>query len=213
MEVKKPIAVLGGTFDPVHLGHLRLAIDLAETLKLEQIRLMPGYQPVHRDSPSATPEQRLDMLKLAVADIKQLSIDDRELQRKGPSFTLLSLQEIRCEIGPEQPMFFILGEDAFSQFDSWHQWQKLINYAHLLVAVRPGNYPKMSQQLSNFVEKNKFTEHGYPVTAAGSVVWMKNPILEIASSDIRKRINENKSIRYLLPAKVYKYIEQHSIYH
>ena len=231
-KMQAPMAVLGGTFDPVHHGHLRLAIDLTETMKLDNIRLMPGFQPVHRDRPSATAEQRLKMLELAVADIEQLTVDDRELRRKGPSYTLLSLQELRAEIGAEKPLFFIMGEDAFSQLDSWYQWQDLIKYAHLMVAIRPGNHPKISQQLEDFVHKNEYkaelidasasnsmklmpygyTGALYPETAAGKVVWMNNPILEIASSDIRKRIAEKRSIRYLLPASVYQYIKQQKIY-
>ena len=212
-ETKKPaIAILGGTFDPIHLGHLRLAIDLAEKLGLEEVRLMPSFQPVHRESPTATQEQRLKMLQLAVDDIKELSIDDRELQREGPSYTLLSLQEIRKEIGPEQPLFFILGDDAFNQFDSWYQWQDIINYAHLLIAIRPGKHEQISEQLENFIENNEFKSIEYPYTACGTVIRIDNPMLDISSSEIRKRINENKNIRYLLPAKVYDYIEQQKIY-
>jgi len=214
---KSAIAILGGTFDPVHHGHLRLAIDLAEKLDLEQVRLMPSFQPVHRDEPTATEKQRLTMLQLAVEDIKELSVDDRELQRKGPSYTLLSLQEIRKEIGPDQPLFFILGDDAFDQFDSWYQWQEIINYAHLLIAIRPGSHPQVgeqqtSQQLEDFIQDNAYKGDGYPDTNCGSVIRMNNPILDIASSEIRKRVGENKNIRYLLPAKVYEYIEQQKIY-
>ncbi len=117
----KPVAILGGTFDPVHHGHLRLALDIAERMDLEELRLMPGYQPVHRDRPFATVKQRIQMLELAVADINVLTVDKRELQRKGPSYTLLSLQEIRAEIGEDKPLYFILGEDAFCHFDSWYR--------------------------------------------------------------------------------------------
>ncbi len=211
-KTKSAIAILGGTFDPVHLGHLRLAIDLAENLGLQEVRLMPSFQPVHRDSPTATEKQRLTMLQLAVEDIKELSVDDRELQRKGPSYTLLSLQEIRKEIGSEQPIFFILGDDAFNQFDSWYQWQEIINYAHLLIAIRPGSHSKTSQQINDFIKDNEYKGDGYPATNCGSVIRINNPILDIASSDIRKRIGENKNIRYLLPAKVCEYIEQQKIY-
>jgi len=209
----KPMAVLGGTFDPIHHGHLRLAIDMAERLNLEELRLMPGYQPVHRDSPAATTEQRLQMLELAVADIDMLTVDDRELRRKGPSYTLLSLQEIRAEIGNSKPLYFILGEDAFSQFDSWYQWRDLITYAHLLVAVRPGFHPHLSEQLKKFVADNEYKGEYFPDTAAGNIVWLNNPVLEIASSDIRQRIYENRNVRYLLPANVYEYLESHKIYH
>ncbi len=209
----QPVAILGGTFDPVHHGHLRLAIDIAERLNLQEMRLMPGYQPVHRNRPMATSSQRLRMLELAVADIDILKVDNRELVRKGPSYTLLSLQEIRIETGDDKPLYFILGEDAFSQLDSWYQWQELINYAHLLVAVRPGHHPQLSEPLEKFVTENAYEGEHFPDTPAGSLVWLHNPVLEIASSDIRKRISQNRNIRYLLPANVYEYLESHKIYH
>jgi len=211
-SINSPVAVLGGTFDPVHHGHLRLAIDLAEKLNLDNIRLMPGYQPVHRDRPSATAEQRLEMLKLAVANNNELTVDARELSRKGPSYTLLSLQEMRAEIGDSCPLFFILGEDAFSQFDQWHQWQQIIQYAHLLIAIRPGVHPEISAQLDSFVKQHEFKGEGFPTTAAGSLIKIDNVMLEIASSDIRQRLSENRSIRYLLPANVFNYINQQNIY-
>lgn len=206
------IAVLGGTFDPVHNGHLRLAIELAEKLNLHQVRLMPGYLPVHKDSPSASTEQRLQMLSLAVADSPELTVDDREIKRQGPSYTLLSLQELRKEVGEDCPIYFILGEDAFSKFDEWHQWRELIRYAHLLVAIRPGIHADISPELEQFVEANQYRGEGIPTSAAGYVIRMSNVMLEISSSDIRQRIAENRNIRYLLPANVHRYIAEQQIY-
>lgn len=206
------IAVLGGTFDPIHHGHLRLAIDVAEKLRVEYVRLMPGYQPVHREQPLATTEQRLQMLRLAVAKMDRLTIDERELNRKGASYLLLSLQELRAEIGENRPLFFILGEDAFCQFDQWHQWQRLLEYTHILVAVRPGNHRHLSAELQSFTDSHEYNEQGYPQTASGNIIWMDNVLLEIASSDIRKRITERRSIRYLLPERVVEYIHQQGIY-
>ena len=206
------IAILGGTFDPIHHGHLRLATDLAEQLNLSSLKLMPDYQPMHRDVPSATPDQRLEMLKLAICDNSELDIDDRELKRKGPSYTLLSLKEIRAEIGPNAPLYFVLGEDAFGHFDQWHQWQKIIEYAHILVAIRPGVYPDFSRDLTNFVNNVKYQGQGYPQTAYGSVVFINNVKLEISSSAIRQKITEGQSIQYLLPKKVADYIQLNKIY-
>ncbi|MCP4274046.1 MAG: nicotinate-nucleotide adenylyltransferase [Gammaproteobacteria bacterium] len=208
----KPVAILGGTFDPVHHGHLRLAIDIAETLKLHELRLMPGYQPVHRDRPSASVEQRLQMLKLAVANSDVLTVDDRELLRKGPSWTLLSLKEIRNEIAESTPLYFILGEDAFCHFDSWYHWEDLINYAHLLVAVRPGSHPKTSKKLQQFVQQYQYQGEGFPESASGNIIFLDNPMLDIASSDIRERISNNRNIQHLLPTDVIEYLQTQKIY-
>ena len=209
---KAAVAILGGTFDPVHNGHLQLGSYIAESLKLDQIRLMPSYQPMHRETPSATTDQRLAMLELAVANLDQMLIDDRELRRKGPSYTLLSLQELRAELSDDAPLYFILGEDAFYDFDSWYHWQEIIKYAHILVAGRPGNHAELSDQLAYFVEKNKFTGESYPETPAGTIVWVDNTKIEIASSDIRQRIKENKTVKHLLPDDVYQYILHQNIY-
>ena len=210
--VNSAVAVLGGTFDPVHHGHLQLAIDVAERLNLTQVRLMPSFQPVHRSNTTATSEQRLKMLQLAVADSSKLVVDDREFRRQGASYTLLSLEEIRAEIGNETPLFFIMGEDAFSQFDSWHQWQKLVDYAHILVAIRPGKHPKISATLARFADLHGYTGESVPTSAAGNIIWMDNVVLEISSSDIRQRIAEQRNLSYLLPLKVIDYIEQQQIY-
>jgi nicotinate-nucleotide adenylyltransferase len=206
------IAVLGGTFDPIHHGHLRLAIDLAEQLNLSSLKLMPGYQPMHRDIPLATAEQRLEMLKLAICDNSILDIDDRELKRKGPSYTLLSLKEIRAEAGPTTPLYFVLGEDAFCHFDQWYQWQEIIEYAHILIAVRPGSHPELSDDLTNFVNKVKYQGQGYPETACGSIVFIDNARLEISSTAIRQKITEQRSVQYLLPKNVVDYIQLNKVY-
>jgi nicotinate-nucleotide adenylyltransferase len=208
----KAIAVLGGTFDPIHHGHLRLAIDLAEQLNLSSLKLMPGYLPMHRDTPSATAEQRLEMLKLSIMDNSILDIDERELKRKGPSYTLLSLKEIRAEIGPTTALYFVLGADAFCHFDEWHQWQKLLEYAHILVAVRPGSHPEFSKDLTAFVNKVKYQSQGYPKTASGSVVFIDNAKLEISSTTIREKIAEGQSVQYLLPKSVVNYIQLNKVY-
>ena len=206
------VAVLGGTFDPIHHGHLRLAIDLAEQLNLSSLKLMPGYQPVHRDNPCATAVQRLDMLKLAIDNNSVLDVDARELKRKGPSYTLLSLKEIRAEIGPTAPLYFVLGEDAFCHFDQWHQWQQLIEYTHILVAIRPGSYPKFSSDLTDFVARVEYQGEGYPVAASGTVVFIDNAQLEISSTAIRQKITKGQSIQYLLPKNVADYIQSNKIY-
>lgn len=210
---KKPaLAILGGTFDPVHIGHLTLALDVATKLQLDEVRLMPGFQPVHREAPSATAEQRLCMLQLAVSEHQKLTIDDREIRRQGPSYSLLSLQELRDETGIDTSLYFILGEDAFAHFDSWYQWQQLIKYCHLLIALRPGKHPEISPELTAFIHANQYQGDGYPHTAAGSVVLFDNTLLDISSTVIKNHLSEEGDISAFLPEKVAHYIKQHKIY-
>ena len=119
-----PLALLGGTFDPVHWGHLRIASETAAALKLPEVRLIPSQAPVHRASPGATGEQRLAMLRLAVADAPGLSVDDRELTRDTPSYTTLTLESLRTEF-PLRPLIWLIGVDAFVHINTWYEWPRL----------------------------------------------------------------------------------------
>lgn len=206
------VGVLGGTFDPIHLGHLQLVTELREQLSLERILLMPDFQPVHRNTPTASVTQRLQMLQIAIEEHKDVFVDDREIKRQGPSYTLFSLQELRTELGPDIPLFFILGADAFCDFDHWHEWKELIQYAHLLVASRPGDHTDVSKQLAVFIDTYEHQSEDYPTTAFGSVIFMTNKLLNISSSDIRQRLADKKDVHYLVPPGVSSYIEQHKIY-
>jgi len=132
-----PIAILGGTFDPVHYGHLRFADDVRRALGLAEVRLVPAADPPHRDSPTASAADRLAMLELAVAEFPGLVVDDRELRRAGKSYTVLTLQELRTEF-PGSPILVLLGADAFRGLPSWHRWHELFDLAHFVVVERPG---------------------------------------------------------------------------
>ena len=119
-----PLALLGGTFDPAHFGHLRIASETAAALKLPDVRLIPSKTPVHRARPGANEAQRLAMLKLAVADIPGLVADDRELKRDTPSYTVLTLESLRAEF-PQRPLIWLIGIDAFMHINHWYQWPRL----------------------------------------------------------------------------------------
>ena len=130
----KPIGILGGTFDPIHFGHLRSGLEVYESLEFEHIRLIPCGVPPHRELPIASNEQRLAMMRLAVEDNTKLIVDQRELQREGPSYTVDTLLELRQEF-PDTPLCLIIGSDAFLGLDSWHQWKKIPQLAHLRLLV------------------------------------------------------------------------------
>ena len=131
------LGIMGGTFNPVHNGHLHAATAFAEAFNLPQLYLMPCYQPVHKQFPIASAEQRLAMLNIALANHDNLCVDDRELKRVGASYTIDSLQQIRAEIGSEARIYFALGTDAFSSLSRWKHWQELFTYANFVVLHRP----------------------------------------------------------------------------
>ncbi len=154
------VAVFGGTFDPVHNGHLRSAVEVRQALELETIRLIPSYLPPHREVPGSAPEDRLEMLKLATRGVDNIDVDDREVRRQGSSFMIDTLRSIREEIGDAVPLILVIGFDAFQLLDSWREWQSLTDEAHLLVLARPGSHPgdtfpaeNLTTELTDFFEK------------------------------------------------------------
>lgn len=131
------IGMLGGTFDPVHIGHLRGALEVAELLELDELRLTPSARPPHRDMPSVTAEDRLAMVQSAVAGVSPLTVDDRELKRDKPSYTLDTLESMRAELAPRDQLFLLLGWDAFCGLPTWHRWEELLEHCHIVVLQRP----------------------------------------------------------------------------
>lgn len=202
-------AILGGTFDPVHNGHLRMAIEVQERLGAQQVDLLPCYQPVHRDDPGATVAQRLTMLHRAVTDVYGLSVDSREIDRKGPSYSVHTLQEIRQEKGGDISLVWVMGSDAFAGFECWHQWQTILTLCHLVVVLRPGTSLKMTESLHAGFCESLSCLHEKP---AGAIVPMTFAPLDISSTYIRKQIAEGKSPRFLLPDTVYDYIKENNLY-
>src|SRR5690625_6949214 len=131
------IGVFGGTFDPIHCCHLRLALEVKQALALDQRRLMPCHRPGHRDAPEVSDAQRVEMLKLALSTSDQFQLDNREFERLGPSYSVDTLTEMRAELGPEASLAWILGSDAFAGRDRWHRWQELLDRGHLIQVMRP----------------------------------------------------------------------------
>ena len=131
------VGLLGGTFDPVHFGHLRSAVEVCEQLQLDELRLIPSARPPHRGMPGATAAQRLRMVELALGQGGGLQVDDRELQRERPSYTVETLESLRQELGSDVALFMVLGWDAFCGLPSWHRWESLLELANLVVLQRP----------------------------------------------------------------------------
>jgi len=208
-----PVGVFGGTFNPVHYGHLRSALELAERLQLEQLRLMPCAVPPHREAPACDARHRLAMLELAVAGEPVLACDDRELRRGGKSYTIDSLIDLRRELGPTGSLCLVMGCDAVLALPTWHRWEELLDWAHVAVIARPGWELPDSGPVARWLHGHRFTD---PATLrqrpGGGVVVAELRPLAISSTEIRALLARGASPRFLLPDAVLEYIRVHDLY-
>ncbi|MEE9424569.1 MAG: nicotinate-nucleotide adenylyltransferase [Methylococcales bacterium] len=206
------IAVLGGSFDPIHIGHLRIAIEVRDQFQADEVRLIPCGLPPHRDPFIASADQRLQMLELAIENEPALLVDDREIRQSRMSYTVDTLTDLRQEIG-QQSLCLIIGADAYQQLDTWHQWTQLLNLAHLVVVQRPGYTMTTSAKVADYTAK-RCTNNVQQLKQqhAGLVYFLKTPPLEISSTRIKALLAEHKSIRCLVPDSVFRWLQQHRIY-
>ncbi len=215
---------MGGTYDPVHCGHLRMALELSELFKpvanatgstapSAEIHLLPCFQPVHRGEPGATSQQRVAMLTMATEGEPALVVDQREIQRGGPSYTVESLEDIREQCGAEEPVALVLGTDAFNGLASWHRWQEIPQLAHLIVLHRPGWALSTTDELKELMSVRNVAEisalHAQP---AGCILPLELTGLDISSSKVRTSIMSGHSARYLVPDSVWRYICDNRLY-
>lgn len=215
-----PVGIFGGTFDPIHLGHLRLAEEARESLGLDHVRLIPSGQPPHRQAPGSPPEDRLQMARLAAEGNPGLVVDDGEVRSPHTSFTVPTLERLRAEFGPHRPLVLILGADAFEGLPGWHRWQELFGLTHLAVANRPGFAPHgrrwpgvLSAELEAACQHRLGTDPSVLGEApAGRVVAFDMTPLAISASLIRDLLKAGHSARYLLPDAVLDYIRTHRLY-
>jgi nicotinate-nucleotide adenylyltransferase len=206
------IGIFGGTFDPVHFGHLRAAAEAREHLGLRDFRLLPAGTPPHRASTFAAAEHRMAMLQLAVRRYPDLSVDDREVRRGGNSFMVDTLGEIRDEEG-ETPLVLMIGQDAASALDSWHEWIRLFDLAHIVIMRRPDakhiySGALFAQMQRRSVDDPELLKH----SPAGRVLHLEVTQLAISSTDIRHQIAGGGDPRFLLPDSVIDYIHKHRLY-
>jgi len=200
------IGILGGTFDPIHNGHLRTALDVLQALDLDELRLIPLRDPPHRQQPSSTPKQRLEMLHAAITRVPDLTVDRRELDREGKSYSVLTLQSLRQELG-NTPICMILGQDAFQGFPQWHKPEEILHLAHLVVMQRPGE-PKQTPYPEHM------TDHPDDLRSnpGGRIYMQAVTQLDISSTRIREMLQAGHSPRYLLPGTVLDIIERDGLY-
>ena len=208
-----PLAVLGGTFNPVHYGHLRSAVELVEHLGFAELRLMPCASPPHRDTPTCSAEHRAAMVELAVAGESTLACDRRELNRAGPSYTIDSLQELRSERGAAASICLVMGCDAFLAIDSWRDWQRLLEFAHIVVIGRPGwQLPTTGPVAAWLTTHRAHSAAALAAAPAGTIHIEELRPLAISSTEIRSLLQSGNSVRYLLPEPVIDYIQSHGLY-
>lgn len=212
----EPVGIFGGTFDPVHFGHLRVALELKEHLGLQAMLLLPCHVPPHRGDPHASAEQREAMLRMATADEPALTLDRRELERSGPSYMVDTLTSLREEYGSERPLCLIIGGDAFASLPSWYHWQELIELAHIVVAHRPGwqvEQATLDVQLQDLMQRHRLSSPDeLALRPAGGLLMQAVTQLDISATGIRQLVAAGKSANYLLPQNVWNFIQQQKLY-
>ena len=207
-----PVGVLGGTFNPVHYGHLRSALELVERLQLQQLRLMPCAVPPHREAPACSAQHRAAMAGLAVAGEPRLACDSRELQREGKSYTIDSLIELRDELGADLGLYLVMGCDAVLTIDTWHRWRELLDWAHIVVIARPGWHLPHSGTVARWLASHELPAAAALERPAGGIIVEELRPLAISATEIRDLLAAGRSARYLLPEPVLDYIESHRLY-
>jgi nicotinate-nucleotide adenylyltransferase len=213
-----PIGIFGGTFDPIHYGHLRLAEEAAERLRLAEVRFIPAGSPPHRTAPGADAAHRLAMARLAIAGNAAFTVDDREVRRAGPGYTVDTLTELRAEMGMHKPFALLMGADAFLDLATWRRWEQLFTLAHIVVAYRPG-FPVDTWQMRMPVPLAREYEArlaqqplAVHLAPAGGIFVLPIAELDIAATGIRDAVGRGMSARYLLPDSVLDYIEAQQLY-
>lgn len=207
------IGILGGTFDPIHNGHIRLALEARQQLNLDHVRLIPVNIPPHRSKPVASPLHRQTMLSLAIDNEKDLCMDLRELNSNETSYTINTLKSLRKEFNNDS-LCLILGKDAFNKIDSWKDWETLLDYAHIIVANRPGEDETFSsQKLEQWIIQHQTKEAAsLKEKLAGNIYFINIPMLDISSSNIRQSFSDNKAVDKLIPAAALTYIKNNHLY-
>lgn len=204
------IGILGGTFDPIHFGHLRSALEICQQLRLDHVRLMPCHVPPHRPQPQAKAEERRLLLELSLKSAAQLIVDDRELQREGPSYTVDTLLSLRQEF-PENPFFLIIGSDAFQHIDTWSRWTNILELTHIVMMHRASEPVDLSSELQQW-----YTKHQAQPTDRnlrnGKIWSVAVTALAISATKIRAQRAAGQSVQFLVPEAVLNAIDQLALY-
>jgi len=214
--LSEPLGLFGGTFDPVHFGHLRLAEESISHLGLAGVRWIPAGQPPHRGTPQVTAAQRLEMVLRSTAGNARFSVDPSEVDAAAPSYTVHTLERLRAELGGEQSLVLLVGADAFAGLTTWHRWRDIFALAHIAVSHRPGFPVEISSLLpelaSEFNDRRLADTSVLKHAPAGAIVTFAMTQLAISATQIRQLLANGLSARYLLPDSVLDYIQLHQLY-
>jgi nicotinate-nucleotide adenylyltransferase len=214
------VGLLGGTFNPIHYGHLRMAQELANGLGMDEVKFIPSANPPHKDSISVSAEHRAAMVELAIADNPLFTIDKRELEREGASYTIDTLISLRKELGNNTALCLMMGSDAFVKLNTWHRWQELLDYAHIILVQRPNplsNQGKPQEPLPNELQTLLRDHYAEDVStlheeSSGLINMQAISAQEISATQIRENLKHGVSVKYLLPKDVIGYIQQQQLY-
>jgi nicotinate-nucleotide adenylyltransferase len=210
--MSEPIGLFGGTFDPIHYGHLRTSFELWQALRLAEVRFLPTGNPSHRESPLATPELRLEMVRAAVAGNSAFVVDDREMRRTGVSYSVDTLLDLRRDF-PDRSLCLLLGMDAFLGMPGWHRWREIFDLAHIVVAHRPGWKAPITGPLGEImVDRGTGSVRDLHAAAAGRIYVHAVTQLEISSTELRQLILSGRDLRYLIPDAVREIIKRTQCY-
>lgn len=206
------IGLFGGTFDPIHYGHLRPALDVLDELGLDHVRLIPCGVPPHREAPQANGEHRRTMVRLAIAGEPRLRLDERELRRPGPSYMVDTLLSLREEFGAA-PLALIIGMDAFRGLDRWRRWRELVDLCHLIVMQRPSGVAPVEGELAALIAARQVDDiTALRGRAGGGLLFCDVTQLDISASRIRALVAAGRSPRYLMPDAVHDYLRATQLY-
>jgi nicotinate-nucleotide adenylyltransferase len=213
IALMKPIAILGGTFDPIHNGHLYLANAVAQKFNFNKTKFIPCHTPPHRKKPIASTEQRIAMLEIAIKGNQFFELDDLEIKKGGVSYTIETLKLLREQL-PDTPLCLIMGDDEFQSFVTWQKWDEILNYCHLIVVKRLAGKeePLLPELTSLLAEKQTSDNNDLAKNLAGKIIQVEINALPISATKIRGLIKKGKSITGLVPTAVEKYIAEQGLY-
>jgi len=205
--------IFGGTFDPIHIGHLRTALEMRSLIGLARMLLVPCGDPPHKEYPMTPAADRLAMLRRAVVDEPTLVVDTREIDRGGLSYTIDTLVELRAELGDGEPLCLCIGMDSLVNIDSWRRWREFLDLAHIAVAARPGWRVPEKGEVAQWLAQHLVADAGALLASpAGSIFIEEMTLLPISATNLRSMLARGESIRYLTPDGVIDYIHSRHLY-